>query len=85
MSPSTTVRAITRTGSIASRAANCRSVTSKSAIVRATVCHLSNLAVYLGKELQWDPKTEKFDDAEANESLDKPARDFDAAAKSAAS
>jgi predicted dehydrogenase len=36
----------------------------------ATVCHLNNIALLLGRKLRWDPKTEQFlDDAEANRLL----------------
>ncbi len=40
-----------------------------------TVCHLGNLAYWNGRKLRWDPKHWKFDDAEANEWLDRPRRD----------
>jgi len=37
----------------------------------ATVCHLGNIARYLGRKLQWDPVKEQFiGDAEANTRLD---------------
>ncbi len=33
----------------------------------ATICHLNNLAMRLGRPLEWDPETEQVvDDAEAN-------------------
>lgn len=32
----------------------------------ATVCHINNLALQLGRELQWDPVSEMFADEEAN-------------------
>lgn len=33
----------------------------------ATVCHLGNIAIKLGRKLRWDPEEERFvDDAEAN-------------------
>ncbi len=36
----------------------------------ATICHLNNLAMKLGRKLKWDPKTEKvINDAEANSRL----------------
>ena len=41
----------------------------------ATVCHLGNIARYLGRRLRWDPVQERFpDDAEANAWLDRPRR-----------
>jgi predicted dehydrogenase len=40
-----------------------------------TVCHLGNLAYWNGRKLNWDPKNWKFDNAEANEWLDRPRRD----------
>ena len=41
----------------------------------ATICHLSNIAVDLGRKLTWDPATEKFvGDEEANSKLDRPYR-----------
>jgi predicted dehydrogenase len=41
----------------------------------ATVCHLGNIARWLGRKLKWDPKKEEFvDDAEANRYLDRPRR-----------
>jgi predicted dehydrogenase len=36
----------------------------------ASICHINNIAMLLGKKLKWDPKTEKFDkDDEANKLL----------------
>ena len=32
----------------------------------ATVCHINNLAMQLGRDLQWDPLSEQFADEEAN-------------------
>jgi predicted dehydrogenase len=41
----------------------------------ATVCHLGNIARWLGRRLKWDPVKEIFpDDAEANTYLDRPRR-----------
>lgn len=42
----------------------------------ATVCHLGNLAYWLGRDLKWDPATERFvDDDEANRWVDRPKRE----------
>jgi predicted dehydrogenase len=41
----------------------------------ATVCHLGNIARWLGRRLRWDPLKEVFiDDPEANAYLDRPRR-----------
>jgi hypothetical protein len=41
----------------------------------ATVCHLVNIARWLGRRLQWDPEKEIFPgDEEANRYLDRPKR-----------
>src|SRR5262249_50798844 len=41
----------------------------------ATVCHLANIAMRLGRPLRWDPESESFpDDAEANSLLSRPRR-----------
>jgi hypothetical protein len=41
----------------------------------ATVCHLGNLAMRLGRELNWDPKKEQFvDDDQANLMVSRPMR-----------
>ncbi len=41
----------------------------------ATLCHLGNIARWLGRRLKWDPQNETFpDDAEANSLLDCPKR-----------
>lgn len=41
----------------------------------ATVCHLGNIAIRLGRELQWDPAREQFvNDDEANLFVSKPMR-----------
>jgi hypothetical protein len=45
---------------------NCRSV---------TVCHLGNIAYWLGRPLQWDPQKEQFiNDEQANRMLSRPMR-----------
>jgi len=42
----------------------------------ATVCHLGNLAIRLGRNLKWDPVAERFlDDDEANGMLLRPQRE----------
>jgi predicted dehydrogenase len=41
----------------------------------ATICHLGNIALKLGRKLNWDPKEEKFvNDAEADAMLSRPMR-----------
>jgi hypothetical protein len=41
----------------------------------ATICHLTNLSMKLGRKLTWDPKTEQVvNDAEANQHLTPPMR-----------
>ena len=41
----------------------------------ATVCHLGNIAMLLGRKLRWDPAAEKFvDDDEANRMISRPMR-----------
>ncbi len=41
----------------------------------ATVCHLANIAMELGRELKWDPAAEQFvDDDQANRMTYRPAR-----------
>ncbi len=41
----------------------------------ATVCHLGNIAIKLGRELRWDPKAERFvNDDEANLMISRPYR-----------
>ena len=41
----------------------------------AIVCHLGNIARWVGRRLRWAPETETFpDDAEANTYLDRPRR-----------
>ena len=40
-----------------------------------TVCHLANIARWIGRKLRWDPETETFPgDDEANAYLDRPRR-----------
>jgi hypothetical protein len=40
-----------------------------------TICHLGNIAIWLGRELHWDPKKEQFvNDPEANTMLSRPRR-----------
>ncbi|MCH5373598.1 MAG: Gfo/Idh/MocA family oxidoreductase [Planctomycetes bacterium] len=40
-----------------------------------TVCHLGNIARWIGRRLRWDPVAERFpDDEEANAYLDRPRR-----------
>jgi predicted dehydrogenase len=42
----------------------------------ATVCHLANIAMELGRKLQWDPAAEQFiDDDEANRMTWRPMRE----------
>ena len=42
----------------------------------ATVCHLGNIAVRLGREIRWDPSAERIvGDAEAEKWLDRPRRE----------
>jgi hypothetical protein len=41
----------------------------------ATVCHLGNVAIRLGRDLRWDPQQERFlDDDQANQMLTRPMR-----------
>ena len=41
-----------------------------------TSCHLCNIALMLGRELKWDPKTEQFvDDEQANALLSRKSRE----------
>jgi predicted dehydrogenase len=41
----------------------------------ATVCHIGNIAVRLGRKLRWDPAKERFiEDEEANKMLSRPMR-----------
>ncbi|MDO8541479.1 MAG: Gfo/Idh/MocA family oxidoreductase [Opitutaceae bacterium] len=42
----------------------------------ATVLHLGAIAMELGKPLRWDPKTESFDDQQANALRQRPRRDW---------
>ncbi len=39
-----------------------------------TVCHLGNIARWVGRPLKWDPVAERFDDEEANKHVDRPQR-----------
>ncbi|MBD3177783.1 MAG: gfo/Idh/MocA family oxidoreductase [Armatimonadia bacterium] len=39
-----------------------------------TICHLGNIARWVGRPLKWDPATERFDDDEANSHLDRERR-----------
>ena len=39
-----------------------------------TVCHLGNIARWVGKPLKWDPVAEKFDSDEANAYVSREAR-----------
>ncbi len=42
----------------------------------STVCHLSNIAIKLGRKLKWHPESEQFvGDAAANKMLDRPRRE----------
>ena len=42
----------------------------------ATVCHLANIGMELGRPLEWDPAAEQFvDDDEANRMANRPARE----------
>jgi len=40
----------------------------------SSVCNIGNIAYWLGKDLNWDPEKEKFDDAEANKLLTRKYR-----------
>ena len=41
----------------------------------ATMCHLANIAIALGRELTWNPETERFvGDDEANALVSRPQR-----------
>lgn len=40
----------------------------------ATMGHIGNIAMLLGRELNWDPETEQFNDAEANRMLNRAMR-----------
>ncbi|HUS39450.1 MAG TPA: hypothetical protein VMX74_08370, partial [Pirellulales bacterium] len=41
-----------------------------------TICHIGNIAEWLGRPLKWNPQKEEFvDDAEANRWLERPYRE----------
>ncbi|MCS7159050.1 MAG: Gfo/Idh/MocA family oxidoreductase [Gemmatales bacterium] len=40
----------------------------------ATICHLNNLAMRLGRKIRWDPMTERANDPEVNKHLQPPMR-----------
>jgi hypothetical protein len=41
----------------------------------STICHLANIALKLGRKLEWDPKAERFTNNEqANQLLSRPMR-----------
>jgi len=40
----------------------------------ASVCHLNNIAMAVGRKLKWDPAKERFDDDEANKLIAPPMR-----------
>jgi hypothetical protein len=41
----------------------------------ASICHLANIAMRLGRKINWDPAAEKFvNDAEANRMVSRPMR-----------
>jgi len=43
----------------------------------ATVCHLGNIALMLGRDLKWNPDKEEFvNDVEANRLVDRPRRNI---------
>lgn len=39
-----------------------------------TIGHIANICLRLGRELNWDPKTERFDDADANRMISRAMR-----------
>ncbi|NLN90087.1 MAG: Gfo/Idh/MocA family oxidoreductase [candidate division WS1 bacterium] len=41
----------------------------------STICHLGNIARWVGRHVRWDPVAERFDDEEANRHLDRPRRE----------
>jgi len=40
----------------------------------ASLCHLGNIAIRLGRNLKWNPETEQLADDEANRMLERPLR-----------
>jgi predicted dehydrogenase len=40
----------------------------------ATVCHMANIALQLGRKLTWDPTAERFTDDDANRLISRPMR-----------
>ncbi|MEO1992611.1 MAG: dehydrogenase, partial [Pirellulales bacterium] len=46
-----------------------------------TSCHLCNIALMLGRDLEWDPKAEQFiNDDQATALMSRKSRDFDSKA-----
>lgn len=41
----------------------------------STICHLGNIARWVGRHVRWDPVSERFDDEEANRYLDRRRRE----------
>src|SRR5262249_37703852 len=40
----------------------------------ASLCHLNNIAMAVGRKLKWDPAKERFDDEDANKLITPPMR-----------